>query len=333
MSTIKQSIGDLPRAPKSEGFPPAKNNFVAESIAQVWYEIETGKRDPITIDLTLGGGYERARAIPEAGPFRGSAVASRCDRSLFYQLAGVPESNPPTLADAWRMATGTFVHDIIEAIAEILFADNPDVTDLVVEPAIDLRPIGIDGSMRTDLAMTYKGKPTVVELKTVGGFKFKLATTTFKGAPEGPAFGHVLQGGLAAKALGAEQLVIAYLAMENLGKSFKVDTEAARFAAEWHYNVEQLDGILALETDRIMSLVAGVPDVDDVDEGIDDVVLPPREIHDPELPDGAIATNPTHNPGSGMWVTTEGDGTIVDNGTTWMCAYCRHRDLCANDGA
>jgi hypothetical protein len=50
-------------------------------------------------------------------------------------------------------------------------------------------------------------------LKTVNGFSFKMKATGFKGPAEGPSWAHILQGALAARALGADTMIIAYLSM------------------------------------------------------------------------------------------------------------------------
>lgn len=335
MSQIRKPLGDLPRSQKQEGFPPAKNNFVAEAIAQIWHEIETGVRDPHTVSVELGkhgeSGGRRPHAIPDAGPYRASLSGSRCDRAAFYQMAGYDETNPMTIADSWRAALGTIVHDVIEDVAPIMFEENEDVTDVDNESTLDLRLIGINGSGSGDILITYKGVKTAVEVKTVGGFKFKLAATTFKGPPQGPSYGHILQGAMAAKVLGADQLIIAYLSMENVSPKLAeayASSEAGRFAAEWHYNVEQLEPLIASEVERAGSMEQLIAANTDAPEG-HAVALAERELRDPEYPIGAVVTNPK----SGMWTVLADDGdSITDTGTTWMCDYCRYRDQCIGDG-
>lgn len=301
---INPGIMDLPRADRPEGNKPAANNFVAEAVAQSWYErIES---EQARGDLAL--------AIPEAGPYRGSYASKRCDRALQYALQGKEESNPPTLADAWRFGIGHTVHEMLQTIAADLF---PDAENEVV---IDLRPAGIPGSAHADIVMTHDGHKTLVEIKSINGFGFKMSATPFKGPAEGPRSGHVMQAALAAKALGCTRIVVAYLSLEVVGAKLAADysdTEAGRFAAEWHYTVEELEPIIAQEVERINTLVSQVDD-------------PPvkRRLIDHGIPEGAIITDPT----SGMWVVTEGRA-ITDTGDTWMCAYCSQRDRCIKDGA
>jgi hypothetical protein len=241
-------------------------------------------------------------------------------------MKNIPKSDPPGLADAWRMGLGTTVHEMLQTIGTELFAGDDDFENVKSEVDVDLRPIGIEGSAHIDMVFTYKGKLTVLELKSAGGFKFKMAATSFKGPPEGPSFGHIMQAALSAKALGAENVVIAYLAMENVSPSLAkayTKSEAGRFAAEWHYTVEELEPWIEAEVKRIQGIAAVVKN--------DNAKVPPRQLCDPEIAPGAVVTDPNH----GVWVALESplSQTIIDTGDTWMCAYCDHRTKCIEDGA
>lgn len=301
---INKSIADLPRSTDFGGSPPSENNFVAEAVAEKWYDkyLEDG-RDTL------------ARAMPEAGPYRGSFASKRCDRALWYGLNDVPYSNPHTLADAWTFGLGHTVHEMLQDVLGDLFEGAE------AEVEVDLNAIGIPGSSRMDMVLDYKGKKTAVEIKSINGFGFKMASTTFHGPPEGPRSGAVIQSALAAKALGCDQIVIAYLSLEkvstNLASSYS-NSEAGRFAAEWHYTVAELDPIIEAETKRINAVVKATKP-------------PPRRLIDQGIPQFAKITNPD----SGDWVALEAPGSkvIADTGSTWMCAYCSHRDLCKQDGA
>lgn len=302
--TLNPSIADLPRRSPVEGSPPSRNNFVAEAIANKWYE-----QNQLT-DLAL--------AVPEAGPYRASWAGKRCDRALWYALRGEKPSDPPGQADAWRFGLGTTVHEMLQRIAADLFPGAQ------VEPEIDLNPIGVPGSAHADLIIDYEGKKLLVEIKSINGFGFKRSATRFKGPPEGPRTGHVLQAALAAKAAGCDGIVIAYLSLENVSPNLArdySDTEAGRFAAEWHYTVAELEPLIATEVERINSLVKAV----DASKPV------PRRLVDPEFPQYTKITDPDH----GLWVAVESPGsrTIVDTGDTWFCNYCDHKQKCIDDGA
>lgn len=305
---INESIEDLPSAPRPEGKPPSRNNFVAEAVAQKWYDLyqESGK-----VDLDL--------AIPDAGPYRASWANKRCDRDLYYALAGLPDSNELTIADHWRFGIGHIVHEALQDVVQQLFPDaQPELN-------IDLRKIGVPGSSHADLKFEYEGKATLVEIKSVGGFRFKAATTAFKGPPEGPSYGYIIQAGLSAWAEDCPQIVICYLSLENLSPQLAdfSDTEAGRFAAEWHFSLEQLKPILEAEVERIQRVLA------DVEAGTPS----PRALHDPyEVPEGAVVVDPNGPRNRGRWQVRLGE-TLSDHGETWICGYCNQRDRCTQDGA
>ena len=130
-----------------------------------------------------------------------------------------------------------------------------------------------------------------------------------------------MQSALAAKALGCDQIVIAYLSLEkvstNLASSYS-DSEAGRFAAEWHYTVSELEPMIEAEVKRINAVSKAQSP-------------PPRRLIDVGIPQYAKITNPD----SGDWVALEAPGSkvIADTGSTWMCGYCNHRDICKQDGA
>ena len=301
---IKKSLADLPRSSDFGGNKPAANNFVAEAVADKWYE-----------KYLADGRDTLERAIPDAGPYRASFASKRCDRALWYAMNDTPPSNPNGLADAWTFGLGHTVHSMLQEVLGDLFESAEEEVD------VDLRAIGINGSAHVDMVMDYKGKKTVVEIKSINGFGFKMAATTFHGPPEGPRSGAVLQAAMAAKALGADQIVVAYLSLEkvssNLAASYS-DSEAGRFAAEWHYTVEELDDIIATEVKRIKRMEKAKE-------------RPPRRLVDHDIPEGATITNPQ----GGDWIALESPGSkvISDTGSTWMCGYCNHKDLCIQEGA
>lgn len=302
---INHSIEDLPRANRPEGNLPSTNNFVVTRVAEAWRDEKEGKQ--ATGDL--------AHAIPDAGPYRGSYGSKRCDRALWYALHGEPESNPPSLYDYWRFGMGHMVHEMVQRIIDKLFPDAE------IEAVIDLRPIGVPGSSHADLVINYEGRKLLVELKSLGGFRFKSKVTTMGGAPEGPDYGHIIQAGLAARAYGCDGIVIGYLALE--GVSVKqaaawTQSEEGRFAAEWHYTVDELAPHLDDEVQRINDLIAKE-------------VRPGRTMYDVgprSIPWGATITDPDRT----MWILTDGRN-IVDSGSSWECGYCPHRNKCIEDGA
>lgn len=310
MPIINDGIAELPRSSGTNGNPPSKNNFVAEAIAQRWWE-------------TMADREAKATAIPEAGPYRASMAGSRCDRALWYQLLGIEESNPVGVADAWRMGLGSTIHEMLQSIAADMFGSVDGVANAQSEVKVDLRPIGLPGSAHLDMIIEYEGRKIAVEIKSMAGFGFKVAATTFKGPPQGPRYGHVLQGALAAKAAGCDGLIVAYLAMENVSPQLAAayaTSEAGRFAAEWHYTIDELEEHIQDEIDRMHRIIQAT--VEAPDQPITATVI------DPEIPLGAEISNPRN----GGWVVLDENNVVERTGSTWLCGYCRHQDRCIEDG-
>lgn len=343
---VRRSIEDLPAAQKPAR-PPSRNILLVDRLARRWAE--------------LNAHNEYLPAIP-GRRYRASSAALRCDRQQFYSLTNVERSNPDTIADTWRMALGSMVHD---QLAETMDSLGDGWRSEVI---VDLAPIGVDGSAHADLVQfvcrhcdapilmedapddeqattivcqcsdrcashdvfeidrTAKGEHTwspnheraalVGELKTVNGFSFKTKATTFKGPPEGPQYAHIIQGAIAADALGCDSVIVGYLSMELVSPSLAsayCDDETGRFAAEWHFSVRQMRSVLDTEYARINRLMRAA----------DANVMPARELYTDDIPSGAFIINPS----TGAWRA----GDVA--GSTWFCNYCGWKDQCINDGA
>lgn len=263
----------------------------------------------------------RAKAIEDRW-FRAS-MAGMCSRAIALGLANVPETNPPSIADEWRMWLGKVVHDAIDSVVADVFPEAEHEVD------VDLIEI-VDGSAHLDLLFKvgFDAYVICVEVKTMNGFAYKLATTSFKGDPEGPKLSAILQGGLAARALDADELVILVFAMENISPSqAKRDglDEVGRFTAEWTFSREQYLEETDREVRRLNWLHSKV-------EGLD--------VSDPVRFLGEIPPIVPDDDGTPIWITNpaKGAGEIraggkaIDFVSTWQCDYCRYRDLCVEVG-
>lgn len=295
LSTGEQIDADPPRRPK-----------IVHLLAERWVE-------------QFGNKYAEA-SIPDAGPYRASMASSRCDRQLEYALRGTDKSNPPGLADIYRMNLGTTVHDLFETQMDEQFPDSWES-----EVTLDLRDIGIPGSQRIDGIKTLdNGDRIPFELKTQGGFGFKMCATNFKGPPEGPRSGHRLQLAYAVVHQDAPYGVLAYLSLECLSpdifKSIGGQHDAEKFAAEWVLSREDADILVDYERARIERVLRRVTAGDD---------HLTRMLHGPDrgYPTGAIVKDPTR----GTWVVMV-NGQPTQTGRTWMCGYCDYRDQCIEDG-
>lgn len=300
--TIERDLRALLSAPA--GLPPDPEHPVATRLVEQW--------------LAWREENEEAHVRRSTAPFFASD-ATGCARQTAYNylsrtIDGAPApTNPPTVADEWRFALGNAGHDIIQAALDE--ADQEIRAVLTDDDGEDLV------SSRADVLLDGDH---LVELKTAGGFKFKMMASDFKGAPEGPSWSYVVQLALTAKALTESGTpircgTVVVLSMENLSKNWKgVLTEYDRFCAEWTFDYAELEGIANKAIARLKRvrdlLVAGD--------------MPPRNIDDPELPKRATVVDPS----KGRWEVADGDA-VTGSGTTWMCNYCRWQDQCVADAA
>lgn len=303
---IAKDLSDLPTPYKPAGSPPVNQPEFVSAVADAWYSqyLERGE-------------HMRAKAN-DLLMYRASFSAFRCDRQLYYAMSETPRELP-SLADAYRMSLGSLVHSGLEPAIRAAFPNAQ------FEVEVDLTTIGVPGSAHADI-VTYHADGSVdavVEVKTVNGFGFKSMATDFKGPPQGPRSGHVIQAALSALALNADRVVIAYLAMESLSPSLAkyTDGDLGRFAAEWHYSREEYKAIGEPEIGRIRRVARYVEDY-----AGEDSPVPTPYLHDSEILSNAYVTDPTR----GMYVVQDDldPNLIVESGRTWFCDYCDWRDTC-----
>ena len=264
---------------------------------------------------------DKPRAIQDL-PFRAS-MSGECPRKIWYYCNDEEVTNESTTADIWRMGLGTHVHEIFQGVLESVFANRPET--FTTEGLVDLREVGISGSGHYDILVEHPdGSKSLVELKTINGYGFKLASSSFRGPAEGPRHSHYLQAGLMAAALGADRFHIVYLSMELMSPSMVawrgLDSEYARFLAEWSFDTaEELDALQS-EASRISDAVGSES-------------APPAIIgHLPEYPPGATVIGWNEKDAKGLWVKTEGE-VIEQSGTYYGCGYCSYKDKCMEDMA
>lgn len=355
---VRRDLSNLPSAGDKPARPPSKNSIIVQPVAEAWHR-----------QYLASGDDEYLPAI--AGRrFRASWAGMRCDRQVFYAMAGVERSEPLSMASVWRMKLGNLVHDELGNLMDAL--GDGWRTEIIV----DLMP-HCDGSAHADLARftcrcgapiaclevepttadddgpailtmrcgaacpesetftierTAKGEHTwspehevaadVCEFKTQGGYGFKMAASTFKGPPEGPRYGHIIQGAMCADALGCDRLTIAYIAMENLSPNLATaygTSDVGRFAAEWHFSVATLRPHLDREYARVARLLRYA------DAGR----VPIAELVEPDYPVGAVLVDPPRQ----RWELRDERGTIEQFGShPWICSYCDWRTTCTEQG-
>lgn len=330
---------NLPRSKTDQGHPPSTRPEFVTALAQAWFDEAASK------------GFDLARAIPDAGPYRASFAGKRCDRELWYAINDVEQSNPPGIATHWGFAMGHHVHEALQAAVNKIHPHSRSEVD------VDLNVIGIPGSAHADL-VTYDpcedcdgdcdpdtpdewcatcentglgDCDAVIEIKSVNATGFATMCTKDRGAPEGPRSGHVMQAAMVGAALGARRIVIIYMALENFSnwrhRKFAFDqSDTGKFTAEFEFPIVGLLASVKDEARRIKWVAA-------------QKVVPPRRLNDPEFPVGSIITDPNPPSGNAIYhVDPEYDdrGQLTDfkgMGTWWNCKdYCNYRDTCVKAG-
>lgn len=293
MSPLAADHSNLPKAERdSHGWKPDPEPRFVHLLAEQW-----------AADDLVAGDFPRASATAR---FRHSD-AGGCARAIAFAALNLPASDPMDLTGTWNTKLGTLIHQAWQAV---IAARYPDAQ---IEPKV----ISIDGEGAGHIDAVFPdGKAIAFELKTIGGFGFKMAVGE-RGDPQGPKSEHVTQAALNGKAVNADEIVIGYLSKEAISVNAakrKHISELGRFCAEWTLGRDEYEPIAATEEARISGILGLL------DQG----TLPARKIPSPELPTGAEIVDPT----KGMWQISR-DDKIIDAGTFWACGYCRYQTLCA----
>lgn len=295
---IKSTNADLPR--DAGGNPPSEAKYLP-AIIGAWLDAREAERDE-----ARGEG---------SGSVIWASDAGRCSRQLHYDIrvrrGEIDVTNPFTIADRWRFATGQMAHDAIEAGLALAFPGSE---------AEVKGEFGEGGTFRMDaLIKTADGRVVCAEWKSVGGYQFKRMATSGKSPAEGPRLSAFLQGAICAYSANADELVVGIVSLENMSpaeaKRAGVD-EFGRWGAEWHYTPDEFRPAAEAEIARLNAVL----------EATDLGLEVPRT--SPILPLGADITDPK----TGGWQLRTGDGLyIVDSGSTWQCGYCSHAERCQAD--
>lgn len=230
-------------------------------------------------------------------PFRHSDAAG-CARALAYTAAGAPKTGLDT-PSRYAARIGEAVHEAFQAAVAARY------------PGWEFEGgIGdADGSGHYDghgplEATDGTEHLTVIEIKTMGGTKFRIAT----GAPQGrnavnkaagPNHAHVVQLALNVAATAATRARLIYLSNEAVAVH-RGWAEFDRFCAEWEFTRDELLPIAAAEKRRVKAIL----------EAVAGGFLPPRDW-----------------PG-------DGESKVIADPvkTVFPCGYCAHQGECLLDG-
>lgn len=270
--------------------------FVKAVVDEWWQEYRDAGR--LELDFAIPGSRVRA------------SWAGMCARKIAYMVAGIEESNPTTVADAWRFNVGSMLHEMAQGVAERKFPGAR------IEAKVALADIG---SAHVDFLVTKPdGTTSLIEMKTINGYGFK---RMFGPNGEGPRFGGVVQAALAAIHMDPppDEIVLAVFSLEVISPveaaKLGIKGEYARFAAQYTIPRELYQRVGEEETQRLHRIV----ELTDRD-GWEFV---PRIIADPNLPPHEVVL-----PSKGTIVVKNDMGVKVGVRNTWHCNYCGYQDQC-----
>lgn len=283
---------------------PDPDPWFVKEVVQEWYE-----------EYSSHEGEGREFALPDS-KWRGSWAGS-CARQIAYKVAGVEETNPTTVADAWRFWVGKWMHDLVQQVVLKKYPGS--------EVEVKLR-IGEDGSGHADVRLvTPDGRVIAVELKSINGTGFKIAVvgkTARERQPQGARVSAIMQGALYAYAMDPQpdELMVVYFSLELISGSQQAHLmdEYSRFAAQWTFSKEEYTTI-ALDEMRRMERIVKITER----SGPQAV---PRVIPDPFL-----APHRVVNPRSGELHLIDDEGNKIGRDRTWMCGFCGFQEQCARD--
>jgi hypothetical protein len=293
-------LGHLPKAKRVEGEPPDEHPRWG-SILIDWCYTQAEKNKPNAV---------------EGARFRHSD-AGICSRALAYAALGIESSNPPDPAGYYIFWLGDVIHEAWQAALQAKFGEAAEVE---VKVGADDMGGHIDAVVKMESGKT---EPYVVaiEVKSQGGYGYKLASAQFQGPPEGPKLTHKLQAFLNAKRVNADEAVVLYITKDPNNWVAEGLDPMLRVVAEWTYTREQYMPLADKEDWRIHEILRLLDD---------EKMLPARKV--PEL---GAQNHLILDPTKGEWANIV-DGALVypdKYKPYWGCGYCRYQDTCAQTAA
>lgn len=314
---IRTDRSDLPRPrDTSGGFPPDEVGTFARVLGLRWLD-EDRAAGPLPTAV-------------EGSRFRFSDSGA-CARAVAFAAMGAPRE-PLDEAGLFVANMGKWLHEQWQAAMTDLYGERFGRAEVRGGDAL----ASGHGDYRLDHG---DGKrPTAFEYKSYGGFAFKLAVgcPPASRVPQGPKLAHIIQGGLVALGMDAEDLVMIVAGRDVISHSFddRFPEVWRRYVRQWTIPRSVWEPLARAELDRVSTIV------DMVDGGelpsrkpaaYPPDVLAPLDL-EPELPRRAVITNPT----DGTWVVKDRDGSIAQtsgNRGWWECNYCGYQPICPGSAA
>lgn len=270
--------------------------FIKEVVDEWWQEYQAAGN--LELDFAIPGSRVRA------------SWAGMCARKIAYMIAGIEESNPTTVADAWRFNIGSMLHRMAQDVAERKYPGAK----------VELKvAVGDIGSAHVDFLITKPdGRTAQIEMKTINGTGFR---RMFGPNGEGPRFGGVVQAALPAIFMDPmpDEIVLAVFSLECMSTvqaaKLGVRGEYARFGAQFTYPRELYEPVGREEYVRLQRIVELVDT-----KGWEFV---PRVIADPNLPHHEVIL-----PSKGTLQTKNAEGKVTGTRNSWHCNYCVFQDQC-----
>lgn len=235
--------------------------------------------------------------------------AGSCERQRWYKGMGFDESETPDMQTLLAFHVGNSIHEFVQEAFQRQAVMGGVSVDC--EVPVDCRQFGVDLSGSADLVVTYSdGHKVVVEFKSASAYGSKLAKSE-------PKREHVAQAGLYADGLGAQEIMIVYVAKET---SFRdkvragdVYTHHYRMNDEVFENETVLD-VVEFELKRFRRVEACL------DAGI--------------LPHPIVFDDGEDQIGLSRLKTVEEPGPYgkASKHTHWECRYCLYNSLCYGIG-
>lgn len=355
----RRDLSNLPAAAAKPVRPPSKNPIVVNEIAEAWHRQYLSSGDDDYAPAIAGSRYRASWAgqrcdrqtfyamtgEPRTVPLSmSSAWRMKLGNLVHDELDEVMHA----LGNGWRSeivvdlaplgVPGSAHADLVRFVC--VRCDDPIAMIEIVDSDSTgwqqwacVCSTGCPDSVSFEIERTAAGEHTwdaahekaadVCEFKTQGGYSFKMTSTPQGGGPEGPRFGHVLQGGMCADALDCDRITIAYIAFENVsvGQAERMGlSDVERFTSEWHFSRQQLRALLDSEYARIRRLLSHV----------DNSARPAAALFDEGYPIGAVLVDPTRN----RWELVDPmTGRIEQFGQhPFICDYCDWRPTCIEHG-